>query len=301
MQHPTSDRPIQKPLYIDFLAEALEHMLTFRNGAEYAMQNGSYIAQRRAEKKRRNTAGEKRLVAPLDVANGSLIKGNLAKIVLTHDDKSWGVDWIAPSFQMRKSVLKSCTSERSQIVLTADDGFIRVHANQSIDRSSSGGEEWNDETWSDSFQPELKADFEQDNDRTHDSEHLLLNYLDYLIRNGTIKRTCDANGFLSIVSERIPCPSCTRNIREFLRRHTWINFRLFYLHDTTDRGPQQFLDDCTDHQISAIEKIALQTVVHLVRVEGNPQVVLSERVVEQNKMFGGAPNQIISSINSGNF
>jgi hypothetical protein len=30
-----------KPFYINFLAESVEHMLVFRNGAEYAMQNAS--------------------------------------------------------------------------------------------------------------------------------------------------------------------------------------------------------------------------------------------------------------------
>jgi hypothetical protein len=262
------------------------------------MQNASYNAQRRAEQRRSNIdgLGKEGMIAPLDVADGSLIKGNLAKIVLTCDNKSWGVDWIAPSFKIRKNLLKACTSDRSQIVLTADHGLITVHATQCMDRSALGGDKWHDEEWEDSFAPVFKADCDRDNDRTHDSEHLLLNYLNHLIGKGDIEQQNGAQGFLSLVSERIPCSSCTRNIGDFLNRHNWINLRLFYFHDTKDRGPQQFLDECTDHRISTIEKIALSSAVHVVRVDGNPQVVLHERVVEQQKMFGGAPNQIISAL-----
>ena len=300
MQVPINQVLSSKPFYIDFLAQSLEHLLMFRTGAEYAMQNQSYLAQRRNEEKRlkqQKLNGESATQeAPLDIADASLIKGNLARLVLTCDDKSWGVDWIAPSFQIKKAVLKAFTSERSQIVLTADEGLIRVHATQCVDQSAAGGGKWENTQWSDSFVPALQADCEPENNRTHDSEHLLLNYLHHKIENGDIQQRNGEPGFLSIVSERIPCASCTRNIGEFLREHSWINLRLFYFHDTAGRGPQQFLNECTGHRISAIQKIALQSVVHEVRVDGNPEIVLSERVVEQQKMFGGAPNQISSAI-----
>jgi hypothetical protein len=282
-----------KPFYINFLAESVEHMLVFRNGAEYAMQNASYLSQRCADEKR---SGNEGAIPLLDVANGSLIKGNLAKMVLTCDEKSWGVDWIAPSFHMKKIVMKALTSERSQIVLTAENGLIKVTATQYVDHSTSCGEQWQSKDWTYSFSPVFTAVCDEHHDRTHDSEHLLLNYLHHLIVNGQIKQENEAPGFLTIVSERIPCSSCTKNISDFLESHSWINLRLYYFHDTTDRGPQQFLDECKDQRISEIEKIALSSIIHVVSVNNNPHIRLTERVVEQQKMFGGAPNQIMSSV-----
>lgn len=286
-----------RPLYIDFLAESLAHMLMFRSGAEYALQNASYMAQRRAEKKNQQAAPTDKAsrIELLDIANGSLIEGNLAKIVLTCNKKSWGVDWIAPSFTIKQSVLAALTSEQSQVVLTSDDGSIKVNATQYVHCTNSGGGLERVEL-EHSFSPQLAADCNEHENRTHDSEHLLLNFLDYLISNNEITPENGEQGFLSLVSERIPCSSCTRNIKEFLSRHDWITLRLFYFYDTKDRGPQQFLQECTDHGISAIEKIALSTTAHIVSVDENPHLVLSQKVVEQQRMFGGAPNQVIAAI-----
>ena len=72
--------------------------------------------------------------------------------------------------------------------------------------------------------------------------------------------------------------------------------RLFYFYDTMNRGPSEFLDDCGKQQISQVNKIALESVAHLIEVEGNANIVLGGAAAEQLKMFGGEPNQIVSMV-----
>lgn len=289
-----------KPYYLDFLAECVNNLLMYRTGGEYMLQDASYLDQRRREQEHNHKAAgdASKMVLPLDVAKSSFIPGNLAKVVLTCGDVSWGADWIAPSFQIKNKILKAVTSEDSQVVLTTENACIKVNSTRYINEGDPKVPTRRKISESVSFQPKFLADCDETENRTHDSEHLLLNYLDYLIEKKLITRNNNKQGFLSIVSERIPCSSCARNIRDFLSAHDWITLRLFYFYDTPNRGPKEFLAECTDHGMSAIEKIAISVHVHVVEVKANPSIVLSERVVEQQKMFGGAPNQILAAISS---
>lgn len=285
-----------RPFYLDFLANAVNHLLLVRSNAEYAVQNGvnaSSVGARDSVTKDRNVNQAPRL---FDVAKTSILQGNLAKLALTCDDKTWGVDWIAPSFTIKGALLRASTSARSQVVLAARGGKIDVRATGFFDLKQSNGNEWTPFDWTLQFESTFKATCEKDDDRSHDSEHLLLNYLQHLIDCGEIKQQNDTPGFLSLVSERIPCSSCTKNIREFLTLNSWISLRLFYFYDTSSRGAKEFLAECGKQQISRLDKIALESVVHLISVEGDAMVHLSEAAQEKQKMFGGAPNQIVSMV-----
>lgn len=271
-----------RPYYLDFLANAVNHLLIVRNNAEYALHNVAKVAAPRM----------------LNVAKGSILQGNLAKLALSCDTMTWGVDWIAPSFKIKDALLKSTTSERSQVVLTVKGEKIRVQTIEIDYLKKPGTEEMIEKEREGTyrFAPSFHATCNGDDDRRHDSEHLLLNYLQHLIDNKKIQQQNSANGFLSIISERIPCSSCTNTIRGFLDQNSWINLRLFYFYDTKDRGVRDFLTESGTKQIATISKIALSPTVHLIRVENDARIVLDETAREQHKMFGGAPNQIVSMV-----
>jgi hypothetical protein len=56
-------------------------------------------------------------------------------------------------------------------------------------------------------------------------------------------------GFLTLVSERIPSSSRTQTIRRFLKKNPWVNLRIFYFHNTEDRGAPDFVNECGDAKI----------------------------------------------------
>lgn len=291
-----------RPYYLDFLANAVNHLLIVRSNAEYALHNVAKVALGASKDDAAPEMKKKGRInhAPrmLDVAKGSILHGNLAKLALSCDNSTWGVDWIAPSFKIRDALLKSTTSARSQVVLTAEGETINVQTIEIDNLKEPGTDEMIETTRIGAYQFDTIFHATcNDDDRRHDSEHLLLNYLQHLINNKKIQQKNCANGFLSIISERIPCSSCTNTIRDFLARNSWINLRLFYFHDTENRGASDFLTESGNKQIVAINKIALSSTVHVIPVENDARIVLGETVREQYKMFGGAPNQIVSMVN----
>lgn len=68
---------------------------------------------------------------------------------------------------------------------------------------------------------------EYQSDKTHDSEYILLNLLHHELTQNNIR-----NGTLQLITERIPCQSCTDVILAFHKGHKDIDIAVYYFVDT---------------------------------------------------------------------
>ncbi|WP_175717578.1 deaminase domain-containing protein [Burkholderia anthina] len=75
--------------------------------------------------------------------------------------------------------------------------------------------------------------------RYDDSEYLLLNALSYAIDKFGTK-----SGAAYLITERVPCQSCTYVINQFLWRYPKIRLNLFYMYDSGRRSHREFLSEC---------------------------------------------------------
>ena len=245
------------PYYLEHLVDCVNRMLYYRDVS-------SYVAHNRAN------SG----VSTLDKGNNRIIEGNIGCLIFTSGDISYGVEWVAASFNLKTYLKEVLESEGSYVLIEPQGKCIHSHINVC-------GEDL-------SFPPMFRASH---NDRTHDSEYLLLNFLGYLIVQGTLP----ASGRLSLITERIPCESCTAVLCSFAKQFTGITLDVFYMHDTQDRQPGAFLKSIAEHDIRLI-KVAFHTVVNAVEISENPRITVGSAAREQGKMFGGAPNQILQAI-----
>jgi hypothetical protein len=256
----------QRPYYLEHLIDCLNRMMFYRGVSTYAAQN-------------RSNAGDK----AYDKASNKIISGNLGCLVFQTDEHCFGADWIAASFKAIDYVKEVQNAEESCLLIEPANENTLVATYHPPSSSKEGDKPWNIE-----FTQSFPADH---SDRRHDSEYLLLNYFDYLSANGQIPK----EGRLSLISERLPCQSCTSVIKQFIQKYPRITVDVFYMHDTQDRFPNDFLSQMGSHDIRTI-KIAFETIVHLVNVTGNMRVTVSPQAREQKKMFGGPPNQINQTI-----
>lgn len=74
-----------------------------------------------------------------------------------------------------------------------------------------------------------------------DSEYLLLNALSYIIIS-----TQAYSGVAYLLTERIPCESCTHVINEFIRRFTGFSLYILYMFDSPNRNVSHFKNECVD-------------------------------------------------------
>lgn len=73
------------------------------------------------------------------------------------------------------------------------------------------------------------------------SEYLLLNALAHAIQYNTI-----LNGIVYLLTERIPCSSCTHVISEFAKKFPNFKLRIIYMFDSPARGVKDFKMECTN-------------------------------------------------------
>ena len=246
-----------KPYYLAHLVDCVNRMLRFRDV-------NNYLAHNRAN------SGASRL----DKANNRIIEGNIGCLILSSGNHSHGVEWVAASFNMKDYLKEVLASEGSYVLIEPQGKCIRSHIKAGDEASS--------------FPPLFPA---LEDDRTHDSEYLLLNFLGHAIEQGRVPGT----GRLSLITERIPCESCSAVMCGFLARFNQITLDVFYLHDTQDRQPEAFLNSLDQHDVRLI-KVAFHTAVDLLEVRENPRVTIGPRAREQIKMFGGSPNQILQAV-----
>jgi len=245
-----------KPYYLEHLISCTNRMLYYRDVSTYLAHN-------------RTNSGE----STLDKANNKLIDGNIGCLIFTSGDRSYGIEWVAASFNAKKYLAEVHQSEGGYVLIEPQGNDIRcrIGDSQSVD-----------------FPPLFSA---SQLDRTHDSEYLLLNFLGWRISSGKLPNS----GRLSLITERIPCSSCTAVICKFVDMFKDVTLDIFYMHDTTNCTSESFFSSIAERDIRLL-KVAFHTVVDLIEVIKNPRITLSSRAREQGKMFGGAPNQILQAV-----
>lgn len=252
-----------KPYYLEHLVDCVNRMLHFRDV-------GAHLAHNRA-----NSGA-----STLDKGNNRIIEGNIACLVLTSGLQSYGVEWVGASFNLKEYLKELLKSDGGYLLIEPQGKCIHSHI-KTGDKNSKIPP----------FSPLFPA---MEDDRTHDSEYLLLNFLGHAIGNNCVPAT----GRLSLITERIPCESCTAVICQFLKTFCDITLDVFYLYDTHDRYPASFLNSVSAYDVQLF-KVAFHTVVDLVKVHENPRVTLKPRAREQVRMFGGSPNQILQAVRPG--
>ncbi|MEN5002986.1 deaminase domain-containing protein [Stenotrophomonas indicatrix] len=246
-----------KPYYLEHLVDCVNRLLYFRDV-------GAYLAHNRA-----NSGA-----ATLDKGNNRIIEGNIGCLIFTSGKHSYGVEWVAASFNLKDYLKEVLRSEGSYVLIEPQGKCIRSHIKSGDETSS--------------FHPLFPA---MGDDRMHDSEYLLLNFLGRAIEEKRVPTT----GRLSLITERIPCESCSAVIRAFLGKFGGITLDVFYLHDTQDRYPEDFLKSVSQCDVRLI-KVAFHTTVDFIEIRENPWLTIDPKAREQVKMFGGAPNQILQAV-----
>lgn len=246
-----------KPYYMEHLVDCVNRMLHFRDVSTYLAHN------------RANSGA-----STLDKGNNRIIEGNIGCLILTSGIQSYGVEWVAASFNLKNYLKELLKSEGSYVLIEPEGKCIRSHIKTGDETSS--------------FPPLFPA---MEDDKTHDSEYLLLNFLGRAIEEEMVPAT----GRLSLITERIPCESCSAVICGFLDRFSEITLDVFYLHDTQDRYPENFLNSVSRYDVRLI-KVAFHTTVDLIEVRENPRVTITPKAREQIRMFGGSPNQILQAV-----
>jgi hypothetical protein len=105
----------------------------------------------------------------------------------------------------------------------------------------------------------IMASISADPRKNHDSEYLLMNALAWFMDKSDI----DA-GELHLMTERIPCKSCTNIISKFKGRYSKVNISVYFLHETQrwhdeenpTRTPADFLQETRGLNV-ALSKIEI--------------------------------------------
>lgn len=140
--------------------------------------------------------------------------GNIARISFrTTEGETLGADWIGASAEARKAVHKYIQDfePSTKLVVSYRDGTFEFDAPSP----------------SKPFKPFKPRHPSTQTDRFRDSEYALLNMLSEWLFN----RQKPA-GHLLLITERIPCASCTSVLTHFLQVHTNVTATVHFLFDT---------------------------------------------------------------------
>lgn len=195
-------------------------------------------------------------------ANGNDILGNLATCVLINQSTKATLSntLIAPSFQVSSEVRE----KQREMSLSGGAPQSRIASKIHTEHDSSGGVVDTGTIWISRSENMDEADliYEQipcaDPNQSSDSEHILLNIIDH----GITTTELPSDLLVVLVTERIPCCSCTNTIAQFLNKHPKINLIVGYTFDT-QRGK---LERQHDHFYSDLSIQSCADRVHLHRV-----------------------------------
>lgn len=254
----------QVPQYLNHLIQCADRMLYWRDVS-------AYFAENQADR------GDGH-----DAAHSSYLQGNIACLVLTSGARSYGVEWVGASFKAQKYLKDLRTAKEPYTIVQAEGAKI---AFEHVDSQNPAAVPQRHVV-----EPLYRASDDLIR-RDSDSEYLLLNLLAHFMKIGEIPRT----GRLSLLTERIPCKSCTSVIARFAAEHPEITIDVYYMYDTKDIEPSDFFDGVGDLDIG-LYRVAYHVQIQTVKTSRNSRVNIASRAREQIRMFGGSPNQIISSI-----
>ncbi|MEW6021789.1 MAG: deaminase domain-containing protein [Pseudomonadota bacterium] len=156
----------------------------------------------------------------LHIANN--LGGNLGRLAFsTLDGDVHGLGWVAPSTKAAVRIVKNASAyeDRTVVLLPTNN-----RKNRHIKATNNGNVKI--------FKP-----FFASNRRTHDSEYLLLNYLDHFLENNST----DIGGEVVLVTERVPCANCTGIISSFSQKFKNISLNIVYFYETNSRDATSLL------------------------------------------------------------
>lgn len=283
---------------LDDLARLIDAVRLHRRPDAYARQNSAYPT-----------------LELYDAAKSAYIDGNLGRMVLVAGKDRYCGDWIAPSYMARTNVLNrpfGCPPDT--VIYAPSDSLIRI----AVPAFTFGGRAPLWRTSSD-ISPSLgtsKRNFSSVDSKTNDSEYLLLNTLTDRLHKEW-KHLLQMPTKLILLTERIPCESCTGVIDEFRKLFPTIEFFLIYLYDTSavldedhvpkelvGRGPGDFLEQlaglnggagATPPPLLLMKVFFKVESFELVRVTSNSTVKVADEVRREMILRGESPG-ILASI-----
>jgi The BURPS668_1122 family of deaminases len=147
--------------------------------------------------------------------------GNIGKLVFAHENDSLGLNWIA-------------ASPNANLQIECDVGEVAVELRHLGDGRIVG-------TPTTNVEPKglmAEAAYQADPGRWMDSEYMLITFLRRVLRLKGFE-----SGHLYLITERIPCKSCTSVIDQFLGEFPAVRCSIFYCWDSYNRGNEEFLAD----------------------------------------------------------
>jgi hypothetical protein len=187
-------------------------------------------------------SGEYRNNQEFHPANGSDVPGNLATCVLINPSTKIALSnsLIAPSFQISSKVRE----KQREMDFSGGAPQSRIASKIQTDLDDCGGIVDTGTIWISRSGNMDEADliYEQipcaDSNQSSDSEHILLNIIDH----GITTTELPSNLLVVMVTERIPCCSCTNTIAQFLKKHPKVNLIVGYTFDTQRGGIERQRD-----------------------------------------------------------
>lgn len=171
---------------------------------------------------------------PLELLHAARgLSGNLGALSFRADaGPIIGTEWVAPSAKIRPDIRKAIAQQRT------DHTLLHHCANGQITIVPPPGAGATVR----SFMPTLRGN----NGSLNDSEFVLLNTLTDYLPNQSV------SGKLSLITDRIPCRSCTAVIDQFMERFADIKVTVGYFFDyeTEDRSHIDFFADLPEREVS---------------------------------------------------
>ena len=165
-------------------------------------------------KDRHDDAGYHHVAGDLD--------GNLGRLVFVQKTRVTGQNWISPSFRAWRNVARQAEDQNDFLISPLEDGQLHVSEPSQIAPTMTV----------------IPATYPAEDGRDGDSEYLLVNTLAHVLSTRP-----DKSGRLYLVTERLPCSSCSSVICAFLRDHPAVRLDLYYLLDASTKR-----SDCDLHR-----------------------------------------------------
>jgi hypothetical protein len=153
------------------------------------------------------------------------LDGNIGRLFVTGNNRFDCLNWIAGSPNTDKEVRNEIHNGRLDLNYVGS----LPESNQLYFADANGALS----TFAEKYAPHEKY---KDAD---DSEYLLINALGHSLKELRI-----GNGEAYLLTERIPCASCTHVINQFLTDFSAFNMHIYFLFDSPRRGIDEFLTDC---------------------------------------------------------
>lgn len=203
-------------------------------------------------------------IPPIDMLHRAIsMHGNLAKLAYLQDGKVFGTTWLGASTSIKAQA--SANSEFARVPFVV---LRPSRTGKSIVAETTDGEI--------TFTPKIKSQF-----RRHDSEYLLINFLEYLGDKGEVPIS---GGELLVVSELIPCDYCLNVLITFAKTHHDVTCTVAYMFETKGRSPRVLVNRGLPDNLALFKMSIVGLGAEATQItRDTPEYDISERVLEQGE------------------